>query len=73
MATRKKAKTEAVQPPQVKVVWRGKKPPPSAVTIGMLEINDLPDEAAQRAGFEHEHATDLAHNIRDYKVLKAKG
>ena len=61
-------KADKRAPQLERIIWRVKKPPPRAITIGMLEIKELPDETTQRAGFPHEHARELALNIRDYKL-----
>lgn len=41
-----------VNEPSARVIWTGEAPPPSAVNVGNVSIDGLPDEAEQRAGFE---------------------
>ena len=55
------------------VIWRGEAEPPSAVNVGNLFIGDLPDGAAQRAGFHSEHAHVLISAMGDYKAFIGKG
>ena len=55
------------------VIWRGDTEPPSAVNVGNLFIDGLPDEAAQRAGFHSEHAHVLVAAMGDYKAFIGKG
>lgn len=73
------------KPPLERVKWVGikrkdkdgelvdiEREPPTEVEIFPLEIK-LPDAATQRAGFEHEHAREIAQNVRGYKIGVPKG
>lgn len=58
--------------PLRKIVYIGEAPPPTGPSnIGMTKFN-LPDEATQRAGFEHEHALMILRTFPGYKLEKGK-
>lgn len=58
--------------PSRNVIWRGDRPPPRTIQLGMLRI-DLPEEAVQRAGFVSSLARRLVINVPGYKFFRPKG